>query len=76
VTNLNSTLYAAMEKHYAGEYAKHAANLSVYFINPAGIGEHPGIIEAMDCEIQKMAEAQEKLQVLMEFWDDFLNYDA
>lgn len=74
--NLNSTLYAAMEKHYAGEYAKHAANLSVYFVNPAGIGEHPGIIDAMDFEIQKMAEAQEKLQVLMEFWDDFLNDDA
>jgi len=65
-----------MEKYYAGEYAKHSANLAVYFTNPAGIGEHPGIIEAMDVEIQKMAEAQEKLQVLMEFWDDFLNDDV
>ena len=74
--NLNSTLYVAMEKYYAGEYAKHSANLAVYFTNPAGIGEHPGIIEAMDVEIQKMAEAQEKLQVLMEFWDDFLNDDV
>lgn len=76
MTGLNSTLYSALEKHYMGEYARHAANLSVYFSNPAGIGEHPGIIEAMDHEIAKMAEAQEKLQMLIEFWDDFLNDNA
>lgn len=68
---INARLFQSLEQHYLGEYAKHAGNLSVYFTNPSGIGEHPGIIEAMDFELGKMAEAQEKLQVLLEFYEDF-----
>ena len=36
--------------------------------NPAGIGEHPEILEAIDSQVAKYAEAQEKLQVLKEYY--------
>ena len=46
---------------YEGEIAEANANIRVYLTNPVGIGEHPGIIAAMDVQIEKMAHAEEKL---------------
>ena len=46
--------------HLSGEVAKHKANLTVYFDNPAGIGEHPDIIEA-NCTFTAMASYSKKL---------------
>ena len=50
--------------HLSGEVAKHKANLTVYLSNPAGIGEHPDIIEAMRGELSKLAAAEEELDTL------------
>ena len=50
--------------HLSGEVAKHKANLTVYFDNPAVIGEHPDIIEAMRGELSKLSAAEEDLQTL------------
>ena len=50
--------------HLSGEVAKHKANLTVYFDNPAGIGEHPDIIEAVRGELSKLAAAEEELDTL------------
>lgn len=50
--------------HLSGEVAKHKANLTVYFDNPAGIGEHPDIVEAMRGELSKLAAAEEELDTL------------
>jgi hypothetical protein len=36
----------------------------VYVKNPAGIGEHPGIIEAIEAEVGKIAEANDKLETV------------
>jgi hypothetical protein len=36
----------------------------VYVKNPAGIGEHPGIIEAIETEVGKIAEANDKLETV------------
>jgi len=44
-------------------------NIAVYMTNPAGIGEHPEIVEAIDSQIAKFAEAQEKLEALDDIID-------
>ena len=38
--------------------------LSVYFKNSVGVGEHPDIIEAMDEQLDKLAQAKDKLEAL------------
>ena len=55
------TLREALIIKYEGEIAEANANIQVYLANPAGIGEHPDIISAMDTQIEKMAHAEEKL---------------
>ena len=61
---MRSILKAALKKKYEGEIAEATANLLVYFNNPVGIGEHPEIITEMDKQIEKIAAAKEKLEVL------------
>ena len=40
------------------------ANIKVYLLNPVGIGEHPDLIAAIDSEMDKAANAHEKLEFL------------
>jgi len=51
----------ALRKKYEADIAVAAANIQVYIDNPAGIGEHPDLVSAVDQQIQLMSEAQEKL---------------
>ena len=61
---MKSELLKLLKLHLQGEVAKHKANLTVYFDNPAGIGEHPDIVEAMRGELSKLSAAEEELQTL------------
>jgi hypothetical protein len=58
----NAHLINALIKKLEGEIAVAEANISVYLQNPAGIGEHSDIVEAIETEIGKMAEAQDKIE--------------
>ena len=64
---MREQLIKALLAHAQGDIAKHKANIEVYLRNPAGIGEHPDIIAAVDGQFQMIAEAKEKLELLGEF---------
>ncbi len=57
---MDKELLNALYTFYEGNIAKAQANLMVYLDNPAGIGEHPDVIEAMDSQIALMVENQDK----------------
>jgi len=59
-------LYEALELKYQAEIVKAKANLEVYFNNSVGVGEHPDIVEAMDTQVDKLAQAKDKLEALKE----------
>ena len=54
----------ALRKMYEAEIAHAKANVEVYLNNPVGIGEHPDLVSAVDEQIDKMAHAEDKLEVL------------
>ena len=58
-------LLDALRKKYEGEIAAANANINVYTTNPVGIGEHPNLVAAIDSEVEKLADATDKLNVLM-----------
>ena len=62
-------LIEALEKKLEGEVAVAKANIQVYIQNAAGIGEHSDIVETIEKEIAKIAEAEDKLKVI-EGWED------
>jgi len=55
------TLREALIIKYEGEIAEAKANIQVYLANPAGIGDHPDIVAAIDTQVERMAHAEEKL---------------
>ncbi len=57
-------LLDALSKKYEGDIAIAQANIKVYMANPAGIGEHPEVVQAIDLEVEKLATADEKLQTI------------
>ena len=59
-----TTLYRALKLKYQAQEAEAKANLEIYFNNSVGIGEHADVVEAMDEQIDKLAQAQDKLNAL------------
>lgn len=51
----------ALRLKYKGVMAEAKANIEIYLENPAGIGEHPEVLAAIDSELLKLAEARDKL---------------
>ena len=40
------------------------ANIKVYETNPAGIGEHPDVVQAIETQIEVIAGAEEKIDTI------------
>lgn len=64
------TLLKALASQYQGEMDIAMANISVYQNNPAGIGEHPDVAEALDTQIEKYANAKEKYEAVQELLNE------
>jgi hypothetical protein len=60
----NYFLLDALAQRLEGEVAVHKANIRVYMQSATGIGEHPQLIEAIEAEVAKLAESQEKLDTI------------
>jgi len=58
----------AARKQAEGELEVHKANISVYQTMPAGIGEHSDIVEAVIAELDKMAAAYDRLEMIDKYF--------
>ena len=59
----------AARKQAEGEIAVHLANIEVYKTMPAGIGEHSDVTEAVIAELDKLAAANDRLEMLEKYFD-------
>ena len=60
-------LYKALEKKYESDIASAKATMIIYFDNPVAIGEHPQHLIEIDKQLDKIAQAEEKLDALDSF---------
>ena len=58
---MNQVIRDALKAKYTGELAEANANIKIYLRNPMGIGEHSDIISAVNEQVEKAVNAQEKL---------------
>lgn len=65
-----SKLLKALEAKLEGEVKVAKANIEVYMSNPVGIGEHPDLVGAVEEQLVKLAEADEKLETLRKYFPD------
>jgi len=64
---LRLALLQALEDKYQAQISEADATIKIYLENSVGIGEHPQHIEEIDKQLQKIAEAQEKLNELQAY---------
>ena len=66
---LGNQILQALYCKYLGEMEVHRANIDIYLNTPAGIGEHPDILGAIDSELDKMSIIRGKVDTLQNEWD-------
>ena len=64
---MRRALLQALEDKYNAEISAADATINIYLNNSVGIGEHPQHIEEIDKQLQKIADASEKLKELQNF---------
>ena len=67
---VGQALIEAAKKQAGGEVAVHVANIKVYQTMPAGIGEHSDITEAVIAELDKLAAADDRLEMINKYFSD------
>jgi YbbR domain-containing protein len=75
---MQTQLIKAVRMHAKGELERAKTNVLVYMHNPAGIGEHSDVVEAIQAELDKMAIATDRLDMIEEIeyevdYDDYVD---
>lgn len=65
---MREQLLRAVLAHAQGEIEKHKVNVNVYLENPAGIGEHSDITEAIQVELDKIARYHDQVEVVNKYF--------
>ena len=65
---MKEQLVKALLAHAQGDIQKHVANVEVYLTNPAGIGEHSNIVEAIEQEINEIAKYQDQIDIINKYF--------
>jgi len=65
---LKEQLVKAARMHAEGELERAKTNIMVYMNNATGIGEHSDIVEAIQEELDKMAHATDRIDMLEKYF--------
>ena len=61
---MDYSIVKALKKKLEGDIERSKCNINVYLNQSVGIGEHIDIVETVEKELTKLAEAQDKLETL------------
>jgi hypothetical protein len=64
---MKKAILDALEARYEAQISEADATVKIFLENSVGIGEHPQHIDEVDKQFEKIAAAQEKLEVLEDF---------
>tara|TARA_E500000318_G_C3475165_1_gene178131 strand:- start:300 stop:548 length:249 start_codon:yes stop_codon:yes gene_type:complete len=65
---MRELLLGASRTYYVGLINKHISNVEVLLTNPTGIGEHQDIQAAIEEELGKIADYNDKLEMLIKYF--------
>ena len=64
---MKRALLQALEDRYNAQISEADATIKIYLENSVGIGEHPQHIDEINKQVEKIANAKEKIEVLDDF---------
>jgi hypothetical protein len=65
---MRNYIIPAIYAHAEGHIAKHIANVEIYLENPAGIGEHSDVLEAIEHELAQISKYHDQIEVLDKYF--------
>ncbi len=65
---MRDQMIKALLAHAQGDIEKHKANVEIYLTNPAGIGEHSNVLEAVEEELNMIAKYQDQIEVIQKYF--------
>ena len=65
---MRQQLIETSKEHFLSHIAKHRMNVEVMLTDPTAIPEHSDIMEAIEKEVEKMAEYQDKLEIMERYF--------
>ena len=64
---MRTAIIDALEARYEAQILEADATIKIYLHTSVGIGEHPQHIDEVDKQVEKIANAEEKIKVLQQF---------
>lgn len=65
---MRTQIIESLTSHAVGKINKHKMNIEMYLNNPAGIGEHSDIMEAIEQELEMVAKYDEQVDMLEKYF--------
>ena len=62
--NLRELTRTSLLEQAQGEISKAKANVEIYLHNPVGIGEHPDVLGSIQDQLDVIAKAEERIDVI------------
>ena len=66
---MREMLLAASKSYYVGMINKHISNVEILLTRSVGIGEHQDIQDAIDKEMDKVAQFDDKLNMILKYFE-------
>ena len=67
---MRNLLYKALEAYLQGNIEKHIVNVKLQAENAVGVAEHSDHIETIDKELGKIAEFEDRLEMLRKYFKE------
>ncbi len=66
---MREMLLNAAKSYYVGLINKHISNVEILLTRSVGIGEHQDIQQSIDVELDAVATADDKLNIIMKYFE-------
>jgi len=68
---MKDKMLKVLAEHAKANINLHITNIEVYLKNPAGIGEHSDIMEAVQAEMDKISVHEDRLDIINNYFDSY-----
>jgi hypothetical protein len=65
---MRNQILSTLQAHFNACIMKHQMNVEIMLNSPMAIHEHTDLMSALECEIAKMAEYQDKLDIIQKYF--------
>jgi hypothetical protein len=67
---MKKQIVETLKQHFEAHILKHKMNVDIMLANPMAIHDHTDLMDAIEKEVQQIAEYMDKLEVMEKYFND------